>query len=191
METFFLTIGLMTCVYGILEVLSILCKRLDEQFDPKKSSNWAYDILSKTAALVVYICMMCSAPIGILVSLHDRRMEKVHRELFLEDRKPYEDVLNSQIAALSAENERLQSKIDLTDKRHRNEVSDARSNGYKSGYVNGYAVGFEDCFSHFSIQGVPEQDLKRMARLSGIHRIKSRRSIFDKVEAVEHDGILT
>ena len=168
METFFLTIGLMTCVYGILEVLSILCKRLDEQFDPKKSSNWAYDILSKTAALVVYICMMCSAPIGILVSLHDRRMEKVHRELFLEDRKPYEDVLQSQIATLSAENMRLESVIEFYKDNHRKEIirisEERRESGYFSGYISGFKNGFDYCLDRTEYSGNDESELQLDAR---------------------------
>ena len=112
MEIFLETLGLMTCIYGILEVLTILCKRLDDQFDPKKSSNLAFDILFKIMALVVYICMICSAPIGILFSLHDRRMEKMHKKQFLEDRQPYDDVLQHQFSVLEAENEHLKQTVD-------------------------------------------------------------------------------
>jgi hypothetical protein len=173
----------MVVFYFLFEIFSRWSVRMDEQNK--------HGFLPNTVAMLAAINYYLSFAVAGLVMWHDSRTERIHRKLFLEDRKPYEDVLNGQMAALSAENERLQSKIDLTDKRHRNEVSDARNNGYKSGYVNGYAVGFEDCVSRFSIQNVPEQDLKRMARLSGIHRIKSRRSIFDEVEAVEHDGILT
>ena len=63
--------------------------------------------------------MMCSAPIGILVSLHDRRMEKVHRELFLKDRQPYEDALQHQISVLETENRHLKQTVDSYNHRFR------------------------------------------------------------------------
>ena len=183
MDHVFYSIGIMLCAHILYEFLDWLANKL--------SKTSKYKIATLVLTVISIGCGMLSFPFFALSAWYEQKFRKVHKEIFLEDRKPYEDVLNSQIAALSAENERLQSKIDLTDKRHRDEVSDARNNGYKSGYVNGYAVGFEDCVSRFSIQDVPEHDLKRMARLSGIHRIKSRRSIFDEVEAVERDGILT
>lgn len=168
MEIFLETLGLMTCIYGILEVLTILCKRLDDQFDPKKSSNLAFVILFKIMALVVYICMICSAPIGILVSLHDRRMEEIHRELFLEDRKPYEEVLQSQIATLSAENKRLEGVIEFYKDNHRKEIAriseERRESGYRSGYASGFKNGFDYCLDRTEYSGNDESELRLDAR---------------------------
>lgn len=183
MDSFLTTLGVMVVFYFVFEITSRWSVHMDELNK--------HGFIPNAVAFLAAISYMLSFVVAGLIMWHDSRTEKIHKKHFWEDRKPYEDALNGQISTLSKENERLQNVIELTDKMHREEISGTEDSWYKSGYVNGYAVGFEDCISHFSIQGAPEQDLRRMARLSGVHRIKSRYSVFDDAEPIERDGILT
>lgn len=183
MDHVFYSLGIMLCAHILYEFLSWLSNTLNE--------TGKYKIISLALTVISIGCAMLSFPFFALSAWYEQKFKKVHKEIFLEQRQPYEDALNDQISTLSKENERLQNVIKQSDKMHREEISGTKDSWYKSGYVNGYAVGFEDCISHFSIQGAPEQDLRRMARLSGVHRIKSRYSVFDDAEPIERDGILT
>lgn len=91
-------------------------------------------------------------------------------------------------------NSHLTEKIQQLQEQLRSEQSrtDQRSyeSGRKNGYVNGYSVGFEDCMDVLGFDQLQKTALLHMSRRSGIHRIKSRPSIFDSQKAIEDDGIL-
>jgi len=55
--------------------------------------------------------MVGTAPIGLFVMWHDRRMEKTHIAAYREDRKPYEDSLNSSLTKLEQSNASLRKEI--------------------------------------------------------------------------------
>ena len=71
---FFGVLGVMTSLYILMELMIILDNKIEES---KK-----LQFLTPILAVISYLFMICSAPIVLLIILHDRRMEKVHRKLF-------------------------------------------------------------------------------------------------------------
>lgn len=70
-------LGLMFCLYAILEILS----RISKACDNVKIPNFIVAIL----ALLILILTVCSAPIGLFMAWHDKRMEKIHIDLYKQD----------------------------------------------------------------------------------------------------------
>lgn len=160
MSSFLTTLGLMVVFYFIFEVTSRWSVRMDEQNK--------HGFFSNAVAFLAAINYALSFAVAGLVTWHDSRSEKIHRKIFLEDRKPYEDVLQSQIATLSAENKRLESVIEFYKDNHRKEIirisEERRESGYFSGYISGFKSGFDYCLDRTEYSGNDESELRLDAR---------------------------
>lgn len=104
MDHFLITLGLMVIFYFLFEVLSRWSVQMEEQ--NKRG------FLPNAVAMLAAINYCLSFAVSGLIMWHDGRMEKMHKKQFLEDRQPYEDVLQHQISVLEAENEHLKQTVD-------------------------------------------------------------------------------
>lgn len=130
MEDFIVAIGLMTIVYAFVELLTIFTRKDDDD---------SRSLTSIILAPILSFLMICTVPIGLLVMLHDNRMEKIHRELFLEDRKQYDEINKSKEMRMEEEIRILTDQLKEANSRpsFREVILDAHSQGYKEGYRDG------------------------------------------------------
>ena len=87
-------LGLMVLCWMIQDTIKSFSKAFD-------GPNSKFKFLVYPAAAIAYLCMLCSLPIGLFMMWHDSRMEKVHKQIFLEDHKEHIDTLNNIIDRLS------------------------------------------------------------------------------------------
>lgn len=74
MEKIVTILGLMFCLYVLLEILT----RISKTFDNTNVPNFIISLL----ALLILILMVCTAPIGIFMAWRDKRIEKIHIDLY-------------------------------------------------------------------------------------------------------------
>ena len=133
MADFIGAIGLMTIVYAFMELLTTFTRN-----DTKDSRS----LVSIILAPLLYLLMFCTAPIGLLVMLHDKRMEKIHRAVFLEERKPLEEINVRKEKRMEEENRILTTR--LKDANNRPAINDMLSDARRKGYKEGYRDGQQD-----------------------------------------------
>jgi hypothetical protein len=95
MAHFFGIAGLMTICYIIQDATPQLAKHFDND------NRFIVKLILSPLILVWYLCMIFSMPILLYMKWHDSRMEKVHKQIFLEDHKEHIDSLNNIIDRLS------------------------------------------------------------------------------------------
>lgn len=176
---FLLAIGGMTLSY-VVSVLS-----LDISKSIEKTGRFHF--LLKIFVFIHFISSMTSLFVGAFFSFYTKCEKDSAIQESANEYKEKESVLQSQIHSLSEENIILRSQL-----QHAKSISES-VNSEKcrtQGYFNGYSIGFEDCMDVLGLPDEQKASMMKMARTSGIHRIKSRPSIFVDQEAVEIDGIL-
>ena len=166
--------------------LAYILSRLSLTVAKKLEQSGKFTFFVKVLIVIHYFSSVASLFIGLFMHHQEEHVDNLQKHV--DELASIQHDLNKKTEFLENENKQLLDKL-----HHEQYQTEKRSHeeGYKSGYCNGYAVGFEDCGSHFSIQDLPPQDFMRMARMSGIHRLKSRPTIFDETKATERDGILT
>lgn len=170
-------LGAMTLSYFISAASHSLVNKL--------SSSGKHKVLCYLLTFIYFVSSMLSLFVGLFMyHFHDRISTLQHT---IDDLTTCKNDLSEKVSTLEEENaalkRELRQEVFRTDKR-------ILDQGYRNGYYNGYAVGFEDCMD---ITGLPQErkeSLMRMARTSGLHRIKTRPNMLDEQKAVEKDGIL-
>lgn len=174
-----LAIGGMTLSYIISVISMNLYKSLEQ--------TGKHLFFVKLFVFIHFISSMASLFVGLFFHYFvEYEKDLSSQVLTLEFNKTRSDLL-SQIRSLSEENDDLRSQLQQSKA-----ISESNNleKGRTQGYFHGYSIGFEDCMDVLGLPDEQKASMMKMARTSGIHRMKSRPSIFIDQKAVEIDGIL-
>lgn len=170
-------LGAMTLSYLVSEVSHSLADKL--------CNSGKYKVLCHLLVFIHFVSSMLSLFVGLFMHLHNESINALRYTI--DDLTTQKNDFSQKASALEEENAALKRELHQeafrTDKRMLDQ-------GYRSGYCNGYAVGFEDCMDVIELPQKQKENLMRMARTSGLHRIKTRPNMLDDQKAVEMDGIL-
>ena len=169
--------GAMALAYMLSELSMNLARKLDRSGKAK--------FLVQVLVFVHFFASIASLFVGLFMYYQNEHTKSLQRTV--EELTASHEAAQAKTELLISENEQLKKK--LNNESFRTEER-SYEKGHKSGYVNGYAVGFEDCMDVLDLPEEEKQKRLRMARLSGIHRFKTRPSFLDKQKAIERDGIL-
>jgi cell division protein FtsB len=170
-------IGVMASAY----ILSRLAHSLAESL----SESRRFPFIVKILTAIYYFSSLASLFFGLFMYYqqeHTENLQKRIDELTLSNQN-----LKAKIDTLEDNNKQLSDQ--LYEEQFRTEERSLES-GRMQGYVNGYSIGFEDCMDMLELDEAHKLAMLPTARKSGIHRIKTRPSIFDTQKAVNIDGIL-
>lgn len=177
MERAAAALGAMAFAYILSEVSANLARKLDQSGKAK--------FLIKILVLVHLASSLASLFVGLFMHYQNEHLKTLQSTI--DELAASRMDAEAKVEDLVSENEQLRSKL-----YHESFRTEDRSyqKGLKAGYVNGYAVGFEDCMDVLDLPEAEKQSRLHMARVSGIHRYKTRPSFLDNQKAVERDGIL-
>lgn len=133
MASFFGIIGMMTCIYVLYELLASV---------GRSSDNRSSSILVTILSFLALVCIMFSFPIGWLVRWHDNVMEKIYRAVFLEERKPLDEINSRKEKRMEEEIRSLTAQLKEAQKRP--SCSELFLNTHSQGYKEGYRDGQQD-----------------------------------------------
>lgn len=170
-------VGAMTVAYIISELSLSASKKLEQ--------SGKFKFLIKLLILIHYFSAICSLFIGLI--MHYQKENTDYLQKRVDELTKLQQDYEKNSDALINENKQLQNQLNREALRA-NERS--FESGRTQGYVNGYSVGFEDCMDILDLEQERKLTMLSMARKSGIHRIKTRPTIFVDQKAVEDNGIL-
>lgn len=177
LERLIAALGAMTLAYMLSELSMNLARKLDRSGKAK--------FLVQILVFIHFFASIASLFVGLFMYYQSEHTKVLQRTV--DELTASQENAQARVDCLASENEQLKRK--LGSEASRTEERSYRE-GIKAGYVNGYAVGFEDCMDVLGLSDVEKQNRFHMARVSGIHRLKTRPSILDNKAAVERDGIL-
>lgn len=170
-------VGIMTLAYMLSETSLALAKKLE------KANNAKFII--KLLVVIHFFSSLCSLFVGLFMHYSKEHTDQLQKTI--EDLTKSQHDLKVKSEALSCENKQLHDQLYRETLRTEERSVEI---GHKQGYVAGYSVGFEDCMDVLNVEEELKVSMIPMARSSGIHRIKTRPTIFDNQKAVEINGIL-
>lgn len=107
----------------------------------------AANIFTKILAIIDFFILICSAPVSIIIFMHDNRMKALHEKEFRKEREPYESMMERKYQEVCKESDSL--RLSLLDERERSFVESCER--YKDGYYDGYSDCADDCAEIFSL----------------------------------------
>ncbi|MBE6920206.1 MAG: hypothetical protein E7468_01410 [Ruminococcaceae bacterium] len=173
------SIGVMTISYFISDITGNYAKQFDEE---KSHRFWV-----KLLVIIHFISAALSLFVGLIMHFYLDHKEELYRRSAAEKLGDAQQEYISEICDLKTHNLHLQSRIRSLENQLEEKTYEK---GRHSGYICGYAVGFEDCMDVLDLPADQKMDMCRMARMSGVHRIKTRPSVFDGAPAININGIL-
>ena len=173
------SIGVMTISYFISDITGNYAKQFNEE---KSHRFWV-----KLLVIIHFFSAAFSLFVGLIMHFYLDHKEESYRRSAAEKIGDAQQEYISEIRDLKTHNLHLQSQVQSLEKRL---SENTYEKGRHSGYIHGYAVGFEDCMDFLNAPQERINEMRRMARMSGQHRIKTRPHMLDEKPAVENNGLL-
>ena len=96
----------------------------------------AANIFTKILAIIDFFILICSAPVSIIIFMHDNRMKALHEKEFRKEREPYESMMERKYQEALSEVDSLRISMDEQKERIFDDLEESYRSGYRSGYTD-------------------------------------------------------